>query len=363
VNDSDLQPEPTPSSQPTPSTPRWITVVGIIAVLLLAAFAAMSRIRVDSKVISSPGSVLEIESVVEVTDGPFFPSEGEIYLTTVSTNLDPTVIEYIAAWFDDSAVILDRELVLGDRSIEQNRTLGQEQMTQSQDIATRVALEWLGYEVITEAGALIQQVSSDAPAAEAVSSGDVVIEASGKEVLTSVDLVDAVQRLSPGDTLDFTVLEVGGTTREESVVLADRDGAAFLGVSISTFVEIEELPFGIEVDARRIGGPSAGLALALTILDLLTEGELTAGTQIATTGTIDPLGNVGAIGGIEQKTYAVIRAGVTLFIVPQDNLEGALAVSEGQADWLTVVGVSTLDEALAAIEAHTGEPIEFPPLD
>jgi PDZ domain-containing secreted protein len=141
VNDSDLQPEPTPSSQPTPSTPRWITVVGIIAVLLLAAFAAMSRIRVDSKVISSPGSVLEIESVVEVTDGPFFPSEGEIYLTTVSTNLDPTVIEYIAAWFDDSAVILDRELVLGDRSIEQNRTLGQEQMTQSQDIATRVALE------------------------------------------------------------------------------------------------------------------------------------------------------------------------------------------------------------------------------
>jgi PDZ domain-containing protein len=357
--DSDLTPDLRQDErQPAP---KWAVVLGVVAVIVLVAVVVMNRIPVNSKVISNPGSVLEIESAVSIQGGPFFPSEGEVYLTTVRTNLSPTVLEVIAAWFDDSAALLDRQLVLGDRSVEQNRTLGQEQMVQSQDIATRVALEYLGYEVITEAGALIQQVSPDAPAADAVSAGDVVIEADGKPILTSVELVDAVRARSPGDTLTFIVLEVGETTREENVVLGERDGVAFLGVAVSTFVEMDELPFDIEVDTRRIGGPSAGLALTLTMLDLLTEGELTGGAQVATTGTIDPLGNVGEIGGIEQKTHAVIRSGVTLFLVPEGNFDTAVMVAGDEADWLTIVSVGTLDEALAAIEAHAGDAFEFEP--
>ena len=124
---------------------------------------------------------------------------------------------------------------------------------------------------------------------------------------------------------------------------------------------MDEPPFDIEVDTRRIGGPSAGLALTLTMLDLLTEGELTGGAQVATTGTIDPLGNVGEIGGIEQKTHAVIRSGVTLFLVPEGNFDTAVMVAGDEADWLTIVSVGTLDEALAAIEAHAGDAFEFEP--
>ena len=36
-------------------------------------------------------------------------------------------------------------------------------------------------------------------------------------------------------------------------------------------------PFDVAIDSGNIGGPSAGLAFTLTIIDLLTEGELTGG--------------------------------------------------------------------------------------
>ena len=57
----------------------------------------------------------------------------------------------------------------------------------------------------------------------------------------------------------------------------------------------------VAVDTAGIGGPSAGLAMTLAILDDLTPGDLTGGKRVAVTGTIDPSGNVGEIGGIEQK--------------------------------------------------------------
>src|SRR5205085_9130207 len=75
-------------------------------------------------------------------------------------------------------------------------------------------------------------------------------------------------------------------------------------------------PVKVSVDTTNIGGPSAGLAMTLAILDDLTPGNLTGGARVAVTGTIDPNGNVGEIGGIEQKAVAARAAGVTLFIVP-----------------------------------------------
>ena len=323
----------------------------VIVIGLTLGVLALDQIHVDSKVITAPGSVLEIESVVMVEGAEFFASDGEIRLTTVSTNLDPTVLELIAAWFDDSVRIHDREALLGDRSAEENRSLGRAQMSQSLDIAIRVALERLGHDVITEAGALVAQVQAGTPAADAVTTGDVVIEALGESIRTGTQLVAAVQSLRPGDLFDFVVLEVDGSTRDESIVLADRDGKAFMGIAISTFVEMQDLPFSVDVDSRRIGGPSAGLALTLTVLDVLTEGELTGGLQVAATGTIDPLGGVGPIGGIEQKTHAVIRSGVDLFLVPSNEAEAARAIAGERVE---VVAVDDLDDALEALVQRGG---------
>jgi Lon-like protease len=344
------QPQPPyaePSAPPVRGAPKWLVVVSLVAAFVLMAILILDRLHLGDKVLTAPGGTIDIEPIVDVSGVESFPNDAEISLVTVRSNLDPSVLELIGGWFDDSIRVQDRADVLGDRSIDENRTLGQQQMAQSLDIATRVALERLGYDVITEAGALIMAVSEDTPAEDVLSRGDVVIAAQDDGVLTSADLVAAVRELEPGDDFTFTVLEIDGDTRDETVTLAERDGGAFLGVSIGTFVDMEDLPFDLDVDIQRIGGPSAGLALTLTVLDLLTDGELTAGLDIVTTGTIDPLGNVGPIGGIEQKSHAVLRSGADLFIVPSNDLESALAVI---GDRIDVVGVDTLDQALDALE-------------
>jgi PDZ domain-containing protein len=102
-----------------------------------------------------------------------------------------------------------------------------------------------------------------------------------------------------------------------------------------------------------VGGPSAGLAMTLGIIDVLTPGSLTGGSRVATTGTIDADGNVGPVGGIRQKTHLVVRQGVPLFLVPAgDEADEAQRYAEGSGT--RVVPVSTLEEALKVIQENGG---------
>ena len=71
--------------------------------------------------------------------------------------------------------------------------------------------------------------------------------------------------------------------------------------------------------APDVGGPSAGLAFTLGTMDVMTKGSLTGGHKVATTGTIDPDGNVGPIGGVHQKMLAVKASGAEEFLVPRSE--------------------------------------------
>ena len=118
-------------------------------------------------------------------------------------------------------------------------------------------------------------------------------------------------------------------------------------------------PFEVDFSLSGIGGPSAGLVFALAIVDELTPGDLTGGTPIAGTGTINAEGEVGAIGGIAQKMIGAERAGAELFLAPAANCDAVVgAIPEG----MTVAAVSTLDEARAAIDTFVagGTPPQCP---
>ena len=58
---------------------------------------------------------------------------------------------------------------------------------------------------------------------------------------------------------------------------------------------------------------------ATGIVDKLTPDDLVAGEHIAGTGTIEPDGTVGPIGGIRQKLAGARDAGATLFLMPADH--------------------------------------------
>ena len=332
--------------------PTWALIIGGIVSLAVVIVFALDRVTITSKVLTSPGVTRDIAPMLQVEESMTYSADGQIRMVTVKSNLQPSLLEMVGGWLDDSIRISDRREILGDRTIEQNRTLGREQMARSLDIATRVALERIGYDVISEAGALVIQVVPETPAAQVLHLGDVIVEAEGEIVATARDLSDLVRSKSPGEVFSFSVLQIDGTIRKETVLLAERNGNAFLGVGISTYAEMSDLPFEVDFVVERVGGPSAGLSLTLALLERMLPGELLAGRDVVATGTVDPLGNVGPVGGVEQKSHTVMRSGADLFFVPAAQVNEARAVL---GDMIEVVGVDTLDQALEKLRSLGGD--------
>jgi PDZ domain-containing protein len=158
----------------------------------------------------------------------------------------------------------------------------------------------------------------------------------------------------------FTV-ERGGETLDVDVTTAAAEeqpfrGDAYVGIGVRTRDEGVDAPVEVEIDAGRVGGPSAGLAFTLAILDEMTPGNLTGGDDVAVTGAITSEGGVREVGGVAQKAVAAREAGARLMLVPRPEVELARA----RAGDMSVVGVRTLDDALRALRRHGGDPLEVP---
>jgi PDZ domain-containing protein len=102
----------------------------------------------------------------------------------------------------------------------------------------------------------------------------------------------------------------------------------------------------IKFDLPNTGGPSGGLIFALGIVEKLNKAQLVNGRLIAGTGTINTKGEVGPIGGIEDKLIGAKRAGATLFIAPIDNCIDIANSPSG----LQIVAVSTLAQAVTLLK-------------
>jgi PDZ domain-containing protein len=219
-------------------------------------------------------------------------------------------------------------------------------MSRSQQIAVAVALRSLDYDVeIDERGLEVDAVIPGRPADGKLDVGDVIVGARGERVRTREDLLRAMRPVEPGSHVELDVLRNGKRleVRLGTEPAEDDPKRAVFGVLVTQAADFD-FPVEIEIDAGDIGGPSAGLAFALNVVDELGD-DVTAGRRIAVTGELDLDGNVGVIGGVKQKTIGAREAGADLFLVPDGNAKEARRHAEG----LEVVAVSTFREALAAL--------------
>lgn len=366
---------------------QWF--LGVIGFVVVAVALGGLFFRVPY-VALVPGAARDTEPLIEVEGIDAFPSEGELLFTTVRVRQRPNIWEYLWLQVDDDSEVVPEELILGDRTPEQNRQFNLELMNDSKSIAIAVALEELGYDAVTSDGVVIVDVQPGTPADGILVPGDTVVAIDANPVNHTGDLVALLAQVSPGDSIGLTVEPfpnpTPGLTSDEStsdkpdsddsiydkpdsdevarhkvtVVLGAKEedpDAAFLGVVLSDRVELQrDFGFLVDIDSGSVGGPSAGLAFTLAVLDQLTEGELTGGTMVAVTGTIDAGGRVGTVGGVQQKTAAVRDLGVEVFIVPaglgEDELE---KIEERAGDDLDIIPVATLQEALDALGGLGGE--------
>lgn len=199
-----------------------------------------------------------------------------------------------------------------------------------------------------ESISLAATLTVDGAAAGDALAGDYLIPTIGLEEASAADLVrswfDAdlavyprTAFLPPGTDEDAFVAEQR-TKFQQSLALASAASAAAVGAD----------PTALAVADDRVGGPSAGLILALAVADVLDPRDLAAGRLIAATGELDDDGGVADIGSVALKVVTAARSGASVFLVPSGQADAARAAVPDGAE-LVVVPVDSVAEALDAL--------------
>lgn len=351
-----------PSPEPEPIPPRrswwrrwWWAVALATVTSMVAAVAGAGMLIHVPYVIESPGGLYQTTDRISISGATPYPTEDKIELVTVSVDSRVTALEKFFADHNGDDVVVPAKDVLGTQTPAQNDELNRLLMSQSKDDAVLTALQKLGYDVHpTSTGAIVQETVQGGAADGKIRVAETIVSIDGKPITSRDDLTNVLGTYKPGDTVTIGLEATDGTKRSIPITLGEnpqKPGGPFLGVSITSRLVYPDLPVKVTVNSGDIGGPSAGLAFTLGILDLMTPGDLTGGHEVAVTGTVDGSGAVGPIGGIETKVVAVAREGVKYFLVPAENADAARAKAPKD---LQIVPVHTLDEALAFLRSIGG---------
>lgn len=296
----------------------------------------------------APGRPAEIPPLIDISGTEVTEIEGSTHLLTVFLR-DATT-------FSAARVLLDpaRELAPSSRVAPGGLTpeffqAQQATFARTFEIAAAVGAQAAGIEIAFDTEVRVADVLADSPADGVLTVGDHLLAVDGEPLLDAAQLQARTRAAESGDQLTLTIGH-GGTEREAVVTLRPIGGSdqVGLGVMAETATVGLDLPFDVELNSTRIGGPSAGMMTALTIYDLLAEEDLIAGRSIHGTGSITISGRVGAVGGVPEKVRAAAEHGADLVLVPESQLEAALLAAPDDVD---VVGVTTLDDAIDALRA------------
>ena len=332
-------------------------LAGLLAVPLLLGLWILAVTVPLPYVTYEPGLTVDVlddpegKEIIQVSGAKTYRDEGELRMTTVfvtQPQADVNLFELMGAWFSrDDAVYPYRAVYTPDATRESNEVEGAIEMVSSQDAAIAVALKELGYDV--EEAVEVFAVTDGAPADGRLEKRDVIVAVNGVPTTTTEQVGAAVRSTPEGEDVTLTVVR-DGKERDVTVTPGLREGSPYIGINM---LPGYRFPFEVSVAIDpNIGGPSAGLMFSLAIYDTLTPGSLTDGATVAGTGTIDPEGKVGAIGGIQQKIAAARETGAELFMVPPDNCPEAL---DAPNDDMQLVRADTMHDARAAIEAWVGD--------
>jgi Lon-like protease len=363
-----VSPPPPPPPAPWDEPPRkrvsrwWYALLVLIVILIGGVFAGF-WIRLPYYTVA-PGGEVPINRHIEVDGAKVYPPDGEVLLLFVRERARVNVWAYVQARLDANIDLFpERDITQGGRfTPEDIRLQAQVAMANSQNAAKKVALEAIGYEVpLATQGVIVLTTVPGTPADDALARNDVILSTDGVPIRNLDALGKHIRNLDPGDEVTLVVRRAGRERTVRVRTTRGEDGGTIIGVNVT---QRYDFPIEVDIDTSDIGGPSAGLAMTLAIIDDLTPGELTAGKTVAVTGTISTDAKVGEIGGIEQKAVAARAAHAELFLVPKcvDRESRAacrrdLRRARERAGDIPVVPVATLDEALRALRDAGGDPV------
>ena len=354
-----------------------------ISWLVLASILVMAAVRIQRWEIA-PGEAMSVAPRIEfssLADGGTPPEryrnpEGIKFVTAYGGQL--SILDTLLGWMDPYVRVDTYKEHFGNQTPKSSKLQGFQAMVTAKQIAEYVAMKTIGLDAeFTEGSVVVGELicngfSSNDVACSKLQVGDTLTKIDGAPIPTLSALVQQMTNRQVGSTVTLTVVPrkkdgTTGSSKAETrtirlIANPDEPSKAIIG-----FVPLDTrtvtLPFEVKISTTDIGGPSAGLAFTLALIDELTKGNLMGRGHVVATGTINEDGSVGAIGALEQKAVAVKDSGATLFLVPAgQSPEEVAKAREAAGKSVSIVQVGNISEALKALFKNGGDLVATTPL-
>ncbi|MSZ00385.1 MAG: PDZ domain-containing protein [Actinobacteria bacterium] len=321
-------------------------------VILLALFVAAFLAPLPYVLIapSTPDDVLG--KLITIENVPTFQDRAKdknlksrLFITSVLvTNPNSYVSggEILLNWISGDTAVLPHDSIFPPQKTEAEVTAeNTADMKNSQHDATAASLNYLGYNL--KSVVEITDVKSESDAFKKLQKGDQIIAVDGIAITKTTDIRDVLKNKKVGDLAAIKIARDNLTLQIK--LMANSADAPVVGIFVTNSYDF---PISIKFNLERTGGPSGGLIFSLGIIEKLTPEDLIHGRKIAGTGTIDAAGNVGPIGGINEKLIGAAKAGATIFLAPAANCVDLTHIPKG----LLVIPVETLKAAVSALKSE-----------
>ena len=315
-------------------------------IIIVASIMPFGLMKTDYYFMA-PGPPYQWDIEIEGTE--FYDYEGNLYQLTVRRD-EANYFTYIWAKVDNSVDLYSREVILPKGVTPQELSeISMQNMKTSENVAIAVALDSLDYEIETQGdGVLVVGILDDSPVAGKLLKEDLITSINNEEIKSTTEFIALLRTYEIGDIVSIGIIREGIKKSIETKLIEhiDYENEPMVGFLASTPNQRFVFPISIDIDTGNVGGPSAGLMMALNVYNSLIENDITNGIKVAGTGTIEIDGSVGPVGGVKQKVIAAKNAGASLILVPTANFNDIKSYID---DDTNIIPVDTFKQALEVI--------------
>ena len=286
---------------------------------------------------------------IEIENVQTYEYEGNLYQLTVRRD-EANYFVYAWARLNSQIDLYPREVILPDGVTPQELSeISIQNMMTSENVAIAVALDSLNYDIQSEGdGVLVVGLLDDSPVKDKLIKNDLIVSINNELVKSVSEFISMLRTYEIGDIVNIGLIRNEQELNIETKLIehVEYENEPMVGFLASTPNQQFIFPFEVDIKTGNVGGPSAGMMMALNVYNLLTEDDITNGKKIAGTGTIEIDGSIGPVGGVKQKVIAAKRANAGLIHVPTANYEEASVFAD---DNTQIVAVDSFDNALNVI--------------
>lgn len=306
-------------------------------IICILVFVAIINIPVPYY-IESPGGLINVDNRIIINNEKH--SLGTFNLTYVS-ELKGNVLTYIMSIFNKEWNLVDKEkIVESENSDFRNKML----LENSISNATYVAYTSLNKKInIIDSKIYIVYIYDEANTDLEI--GDVITTVNDKKVESIQDYIDIVSDSSIGDKIEIKTDK--GIKKYAEVKNNNGKNNTFIYAICNNSYDINDIKFNFK---KSESGSSAGLMIALSIYNKLTDKDLTKGKTIAGTGTIDMNGVVGEISGTKYKLEGAKNGGADVFFSPRANYDEAIKIKNINNYDIEIIPIDEFNDALKYLQ-------------